>query len=174
MCVFVCVCVCVWVCVLFFGVGGYLTKFGFFGDNFGFLRLNKWKNKCFELILVLVSFTTDHGRQFYTLFTYPSCLVSKISQFFLFGCHMSKTIILDSLIFKKWNAWNNILHLRYEWPMFTTRSKGHRLRHVYHLVCHYLFQPVTTEPRKHKHFGTKIPKYQNKASFSIFDGFLLF
>ena len=32
----------------------------FFGVNFGFLRLNKWKNKCFGQNLVMVSLTTDH------------------------------------------------------------------------------------------------------------------
>ena len=62
-------------------VGG---KLDFFGVKLGLLSLNKSKNKSLEQILQVVSFTTDHGKQFYSHFhfTYPPCLVSKISKNF--------------------------------------------------------------------------------------------
>ena len=50
--------------------GGVAYKIWIFLVNFGFLRLNKWKNKFFRQILDVVSFTTDHDEQFYTHFIY--------------------------------------------------------------------------------------------------------
>ena len=67
--------------LLFLIVGGGVDyKIWIFGVNFGFLSQIKRKKKCFEQILVVVSFTTDHDKQFYTHFTYPLCLVFKFSQ----------------------------------------------------------------------------------------------
>ena len=66
-------------------------KIRYFRFDFGFLRLNKWRKKCFERILVVVSFKISHYK-LYSHFTYPHAEFQKFPIFPPFQPYFGKKL----------------------------------------------------------------------------------